>query len=73
MVDLESSSASLSSFRTRCCDRNDELVPGVLCFRSLKTEMDFQRQMDSNFAFYVVASVVIFLVLSAIQFVLIPR
>ena len=48
-------------YRTRCCDRNDDLVPGVLCFRSLKTELEYQRQADSSFPYYVSCSSLIFL------------
>lgn len=58
--------------RTRCCDNNSDLRPGWLCFRSLATELEYQRQPDPNFPFYVACVTMIFVFLSIIQFILIP-
>ena len=60
--------------RGHCCSGvGVDLRPACLCFRSLGTEVEYQRLPDPTFKHYVAAAAVLFAFLSAIQFTLIPR
>ena len=57
-----------------CCDlKSGDLLPGLLCFRSMKSEIEYQKQPDPSFPYYVACSIVLFIVLAGIQLILIPR
>ena len=60
-------------FRTQCCDNKGDLQTAFLCFRSMEHELEYQRQPDTNFHYYVFCATMLFTFLSAIQFILIPR
>ena len=49
-----------------------DLQPTFLCFRTSATELDYQRQPDANFRQYVACAALVFLILAAIQLVLVP-
>ena len=64
---------SLPFLYRKCCSLEGDLDPTFLCFRSLKTEVDFWKQSDPHFKYYVACSAILFVVLSTVQIILIPR
>jgi len=56
----------------KCCSMEGELEPTFLCFRTFNTELDYWKQPDSQFKYYVACSAILFIILAVVQISLIP-
>ena len=74
----------ISCRATQCCDCQDRMggngsdfQPMFLCFRGegmgIKRELEFQRQPDDDFRYYIACTAGLFIFLAAIQAILLPR